>query len=66
MIDRFLRRKEVEAATGLSRSAIYRRIANGTFPAPQDLGGNTVRWPESAIDEWKAGLQPTRPSPTHV
>lgn len=52
--ERLLRRAEVEARTGLSCSALYRRIAAGTFPRPVPLGGGPVRWPESAIDAWIA------------
>ena len=29
-----LRRKQVEQRTGLSRSTIYLRVAQGTFPKP--------------------------------
>lgn len=48
-----LRRKQVEKRTGLSRSTIYARIAEGTFPRPIDLGGGrAVGWIESEIDAW--------------
>lgn len=48
-----LRRKQVEVRTGLSRSTIYARIAEGTFPRPIDLGGGrAVGWIESEINEW--------------
>ncbi|OGT41399.1 MAG: AlpA family transcriptional regulator [Gammaproteobacteria bacterium RIFCSPHIGHO2_12_FULL_40_19] len=48
-----LRRKQVEARTGLSRSTIYTRIAEGTFPRPINLvGGRAVGWIESEINEW--------------
>ena len=40
MSDRYLRRSEVQHSTGLSRSSIYRRIANGTFPTPFKIGGH--------------------------
>jgi len=53
MSDRYLRRSEVERSTGLSRSTIYRRISEGSFPAPYDLGGNCVRWREQDLVEWK-------------
>jgi len=46
MSDRYLRRTDVEHQSGLSRSTIYRRINDGTFPAPFYLGGNCVRWRE--------------------
>ena len=49
-----LRRKQVEARTGLSRSTIYLRIARGEFPAPVSLGIRAVGWDSSAIDRWIA------------
>ena len=48
-----LRRKQVENRTGLSRSTIYARIAEGSFPRPIDLGGGrAVGSLESEIDAW--------------
>lgn len=57
--DRYLRRTEVEKVTGLSRSTIYRRIEQGTFPRPFDLGGNAVRWRETDLIAWRSGHRPT-------
>jgi len=48
----FLRRPAVEARTGLSRSTIYERIKEGTFPAPVPLGTKAVGWIEAEIEEW--------------
>lgn len=50
--ERILRRPEVEQRVGLSRSAIYRRIAAGEFPRPLELGSNVVGWRESVIERW--------------
>ena len=47
-----LRRKQVEARTGLSRSTIYERIKAGTFPAPISIGAKAVGWIEGEIDSW--------------
>jgi prophage regulatory protein len=47
-----LRRKQVEARTGLSRSTIYNRIKQGTFPAQVSLGVKSVGWVESEIDSF--------------
>jgi prophage regulatory protein len=49
-----LRRKQVEKRTGLSRSTIYLRIQEGTFPKPVSLGARTVGWIENEIQEWLA------------
>jgi len=47
-----LRRKQVQARTGLSRSTIYLRIAQGTFPKAISLGARAVGWVDSEIDAW--------------
>jgi len=44
----FLRRKQVETRTGLSRSTIYQTIKDGVFPKPVPLGPRAVGWLESA------------------
>lgn len=50
-----LRRKQVESRTGLSRSTIYLRIQEGTFPKPIKLGGSrAVGWLENEITAWLA------------
>lgn len=56
-----LRRKQVEARTGLSRSAIYAKLRHNpkrpsdydpTFPRPIALGAKAVGWIESEVDAW--------------
>lgn len=48
-----LRRRQVEKRVGLTRSPLYARIKNGTFPKPIRLGnGRAVGWIESEIDAW--------------
>lgn len=47
-----LRRKQVEARTGLSRSTIYQYMADGQFPKPVRLGSRAVGWIESEISAW--------------
>lgn len=49
-----LRLPVVKARTGLSRSTIYLRVNNGTFPRPINLGARAVGWLESEIDSWLA------------
>jgi len=49
-----LRRKQVEARTGLSRSSIYAAISAGNFPAPIALGEKSVGWLEHEITAWIA------------
>lgn len=50
--DRIIRLKTVLARTGLSRSTIYRKIAEGTFPAQIKISINGAGWHESDINRW--------------
>lgn len=50
-----LRRPQVEAMTGLSRSTIYDRVRAGTFPAPISLGARAVAWVEAEVCAWISG-----------
>ena len=52
METKMLRAPEVIARTGLSRVTIWRRVRAGTFPAPYELGANSVGWPASEITAW--------------
>ena len=49
---RVLRLPRVQARTGLSRSSIYMRVANRSFPQPIRLGARAVGWIESEVDQW--------------
>lgn len=50
--DRILRLKTVLDRTGLSRSTLYRKVENGTFPAQVQIAARCVGWRESAVIEW--------------
>ena len=50
--ENLLRRPEVEARTGLSRSTIYFWMKKGEFPQPVKLGTRLVAWRESDIAAW--------------
>ena len=50
--ERYLRRAEVEALTGLSRASIYRMMEEGRFVRPYRVGKQAVRWRYSEIREW--------------
>ncbi len=52
MTHTILRLPAVKSATGLSRSTIYLRITQGTFPKTVSLGARAVGWLESEINEW--------------
>ncbi len=49
-----LRRKEVERRTGLSRSSIYAKISEGTFPPQIRLGLRAVGWNSLSVETWIA------------
>ena len=52
MANTILRLPAVKATTGLSRSTIYLRVAEGTFPKPVSLGDRAVGWLEAEIQDW--------------
>ena len=52
MTPQILRRKDVEAVVGLSRSTIYHLISQRLFPAPIKLGKRAVGWKVSDIEAW--------------
>ena len=47
-----LRRAEVEELTGLSRTAIYDRMREGSFPKSIALSPKTIRWVRGEILKW--------------
>ena len=47
-----LRRKAVEARTGLSRTTLYDYIKAGRFPRPVRLGDRAVGWVEADVSAW--------------
>jgi len=48
-VSTILRLPSIKARTGLSRSSVYLRIAQGVFPKPVSLGGRSVGWPASEV-----------------
>lgn len=49
-----LRLPDVEARTGLRKSAIYAGMKAGVFPRCLKLGPRASAWPSSEIDAWIA------------
>lgn len=60
--DRFIREKECERLTGLSRTTRWRMAQNGEFPTPVPLSGNAVGWRLSTIMAWMAKREAPAPS----
>jgi prophage regulatory protein len=61
--DRIIRLRTVQDRTGLSRSNIYRKIAEGTFPRQVKISVHGAGWRESAVGRWvadSAGYRETR------
>ena len=47
-----LRLPTVKAITGLSRSTIYLRMSEGSFPRQVNLGSRAVGWLASEVAAW--------------
>ena len=52
MVNKVLRLPEVKNRTGLSRSSIYRLMAEGKFPNSISLGERAIGFLEQDIDQW--------------
>ncbi len=52
MPKKILRLPAVQTFTGLSKSTIYNRIGEKSFPEPISLGDRAVGWIESEIHDW--------------
>lgn len=50
--ERIIRLSSVLDRTGLSRSTLYRKVAQGTFPKPIRISVRSAGWRESAVNEW--------------
>ena len=62
-----LRLPDVKRRTGLSRSTIYSRVEQQTFPRPISLGGRAVGWIEAEINAWlEQRIQLSRASATEA
>lgn len=53
--DSILGAKEVQRLTSLSRTTIWRKENDGTFPRRVSLGAGRVGWLTSAVNEWIQG-----------
>ena len=49
---KFIRLPSVIERTGYRRTAIYEKIAEGSFPRPVQLGPRAIAWVEEEIQEW--------------
>ena len=47
--NRILRKAEVLHVFGISKSTLYNRINDGTFPPPISIGGSSKGWLESEV-----------------
>ncbi len=49
----FLRLPQVQALVGLSRSQVYKLMAEGNFPASKKIGTRIAVWLSSDIQAWQ-------------
>jgi prophage regulatory protein len=54
--DRILRIQAVLDRTGLRRSTLYRKIAEGSFPRQVKISRNGCGWRETEVARWIADL----------
>jgi prophage regulatory protein len=63
MLEKIMRRPEVEACTGLPKSSIYALMAENKFPKPVPLRGSAVGWLQSEIERWQEKRKAERDRP---
>jgi len=56
MVQKFMRRDEVERLTGLPRSTIYDKMAKNEFPKSVKIGDRAVGWLENEISDWQKDI----------
>jgi len=62
-LDRLMRIREVQAATSMGRTTIYKLIREGDFPAPTQLTPGAVAWFEDEVRGWLALRRSRRSGP---
>ena len=55
-VDPMLRAPEVMAQMGWSRTTLWRRVRDGEFPAPVELGVNIIGWRQSWVSTARDAL----------
>jgi prophage regulatory protein len=53
-LDRLLAMSAVRTIIPYSKAQIYRKVADGSFPAPMKIGKARVAWRQSDIAKWMA------------
>ncbi len=51
---RVIREPEVKKKTHTSRTTRWRKVRRGLFPAPVELGPNSIGWFEDEVEAWLA------------
>lgn len=59
--ERIIRLRTVLDRTGLSRTTLYRKIGEGTFPPQVSISARGTGWYESAVNRWIADPKAYRP-----
>lgn len=65
LTDAFIPFPTVKAAVGLSRSSIYEKISEGSFPAPVKIG-RASRWSTAELQTWMERKRAERNSAAQV
>lgn len=60
--DRIIRLKTVLHRTGLSRSTLYRKMGEGTFPSQIRISVHGAGWSEAEVNRWIANPPAYRPT----
>jgi prophage regulatory protein len=56
MTTKLMKLPDVLTRVAISRSKLYAKVKEGTFPAPISLGARAVAWVEQEVEDWIAAL----------
>ena len=63
MAKQLLSRREVMRRTTWSAPTLWRRVKDGFFPPPVQIGPGRVAWTDSDYNSWESNLRRTDGSP---
>lgn len=61
-----LRPREVFRRVALSRTTVWRRVREGSFPQPVNLGPKRIAWREADVVAWIEAQEPAKSLPASV
>jgi prophage regulatory protein len=66
MVEDLLSRRQVMKVTTWGSTTLWRRVRDGSFPAPLKISAGRVAWPASDVEAWLMKLRRTDGRPREI